>query len=175
MPDVNLPLTQHSHWQAQKALLSTQARQAVFESFPEKIMCELIAASSLMLEHTLIAPPPHSHLGQLIQSFAEPSHPLHASNINPDMTIFCLPPSVPTEPAARSPPAGKTALNGAAKEGTANGAPAEGDEEDDEKSLRTGLRTNAVFRTMGDMLQKEGESTLEICVGRVAGWRAWTR
>ncbi len=47
-----------------------------------------------------------------------------------------------------------------------NGVVKDKSQEDDheEMSLRTGLKTNPVYKTIGEMLGKEGEDVLAVCV-----------
>jgi hypothetical protein len=86
----------------------------------------------------------------------------------PDLTILALPPSVPTERVRSIPVATeKIVANGSALGEGKDANKGDAMEEDDdieEKSLRTGLKTNPVYKTIGELMGKEGEDVLAVCV-----------
>lgn len=126
--------------ESHKKELSIQAKAAVFETFPAKILS----------------------LGETIESFKSITSPFHPSNPTtiPDLTILTLPSHIPTERVQSPSEKANGIVDGETKETTKG----EDDDEHEEMSLRTGLKTNPVYKTIGEMLGKEGEDVLAVCM-----------
>lgn len=157
--------------------LAEQAEKAIFVVLPSKIL----------------------ELSQLIDSFNNVDSPFAASHpaFHCDTTILSLPSTIPTEgyfpsygrrssrtstnsSAADCTSTDKTECNGNALPNTmpafgsidaSHDAGALGGEHEDDKPIRTGLRTNPIFDLVGKIMDQQGTDILQFCM-QIRKWMA---